>query len=195
MGRRTVCRVLSRQRRRRRTLARTSRLLRSRDSWANGELLAPCKRLPACALVRRSAPVRQIVQPDEHGTHEGPEKLTPDQRQDFVRFKSPSTTPAKGPTGLMKPGPPNLRAVNTPAMTATPQPAVTTIQPPFWAFDRLSRTPATTPSPNRIRTIVPSSSPWNPFKIASSRVSVCKLGTKPRSESVGTGCSLKFGPL
>src|SRR4026209_1299716 len=40
-------------------------------------------------------------------------------------------------------------------MTAMPHPNVMTIQPEFWAFDLLSRTPATTPSPKRIRSAVP----------------------------------------
>src|SRR5918996_2313233 len=40
-------------------------------------------------------------------------------------------------------------------MTPMPQPKVMTIQPPFWALDWLSSTPATTPLPNRTRIAVP----------------------------------------
>src|SRR3712207_5731471 len=45
--------------------------------------------------------------------------------------------------------------------TATPiaHPKVMTIQPEFSALEFLSRTPATTPSPSRIRSIVPINSP------------------------------------
>src|SRR5215469_1854871 len=50
-------------------------------------------------------------------------------------------------------------AVNTPAITANAHPAVITIQPPLSAFDRLSSTAATTPSPNKIKIIVPRNSP------------------------------------
>src|SRR3954454_7884139 len=40
-------------------------------------------------------------------------------------------------------------------MTARPHPHVMTIQPAFWALDRFSNTPATTPLPSRIRSAVP----------------------------------------
>jgi hypothetical protein len=39
-----------------------------------------------------------------------------------------------------------------------PHPKVITIQPLFWAFDLVSSTPATTPSPKRIRRPVPMTS-------------------------------------
>src|SRR5215470_16727083 len=73
------------------------------------------------------------------------------------------------------PGLPQAMAVNTPLMTAIAQPAVMTIQPEFSAFDFFRRTPATTPSPRRIKTRVPMNSPshgesigvlrgiWQPF--------------------------------
>src|SRR5215469_15684576 len=48
---------------------------------------------------------------------------------------------------------------NTPAITANAQPLVMTIQPAPSAFERFSRTPATTPSPNRISISVPMNSP------------------------------------
>src|SRR5215469_11008466 len=54
---------------------------------------------------------------------------------------------------------PQAMAVNTPAITANAHPAVITIQPPLSAFDRLSSTAATTPSPNKIKIIVPRNSP------------------------------------
>src|SRR5256884_10008681 len=54
---------------------------------------------------------------------------------------------------------PQAMAVNTPAITANAQPAVITIHPPPSAFDRLSSTAATTPSPSSIRIIVPKNSP------------------------------------
>src|SRR5262245_39601867 len=54
---------------------------------------------------------------------------------------------------------PQAIAVNTPAMTARAQPVVITIQPAFSAFDRLSSTPATTPSPSKIKTSVHINSP------------------------------------
>src|SRR5688572_22246904 len=40
-------------------------------------------------------------------------------------------------------------------MTAKPQPNAMTIQPPFSAFERASRTAATTPSPRRTSSAVP----------------------------------------
>src|SRR5262245_48603731 len=49
-------------------------------------------------------------------------------------------------------------AINTPVNTANAHAVVMTIQPLFWAFERLSRTPATTPSPSRTRAPVPSTS-------------------------------------
>src|SRR5207244_7166005 len=54
---------------------------------------------------------------------------------------------------------PQAIAVNTPAITANAHPAVITIQPPLSAFDRLSSTAATTPSPSKIRIMVPRNSP------------------------------------
>src|SRR6476469_162117 len=59
------------------------------------------------------------------------------------------------------PGAPKAWATKTPTMTAKHQPVVMTIQPAFCAFDLLSRTPATTPSPSRMRNSVPRSSPQN----------------------------------
>ena len=44
-------------------------------------------------------------------------------------------------------------------VTANAQPAVMTIQPPFWPFDLLSSTLATTPSPSRTSNAVPMISP------------------------------------
>ena len=49
--------------------------------------------------------------------------------------------------------------MNTPAITANAQPLAITIQPAPSAFERLSKTFATTPSPNRINTNVPMNSP------------------------------------
>src|ERR1700675_2785359 len=46
-------------------------------------------------------------------------------------------------------------------MTANPHPAVMTIQPLPSAFERFSKTAATTPSPSRIIIIVPRNSPRN----------------------------------
>src|SRR5215471_2476464 len=57
------------------------------------------------------------------------------------------------------PGLPHAIAVNTPHITANAHPAVITIQPEFSALDFFSNTPATTPSPNRISTVVPMNSP------------------------------------
>src|SRR5215207_8493942 len=71
--------------------------------------------------------------------------------------KNPWITPA----GLSEPGPPNACETYTPLITAKAQPAVITIQPAFCALDLFSKTPATTPSPSRIRIIVPNSSPKN----------------------------------
>src|SRR5690348_4910157 len=56
---------------------------------------------------------------------------------------------------------PQATAVNTPAMTAKAQPLVITIQPAPSALVRLRSTLATTPFPNRIRTMVPMNSPSN----------------------------------
>src|SRR5712692_8833717 len=50
-------------------------------------------------------------------------------------------------------------AVKTPAITASAHPVVITIQPPPSAFERLSSTAATTPSPSKIRIRVPRNSP------------------------------------
>src|SRR3990170_3452503 len=53
----------------------------------------------------------------------------------------------------------------TPTATASAHPVVMTIQPAFWAFDRVRRTPATTPSPRMIRSPVPTISAsmiWKP---------------------------------
>src|SRR5437868_9470405 len=60
----------------------------------------------------------------------------------------------------MNPGAPAIRAVMIPHRTANAHAVVTTIQPPSFAFDLPRSTPATTPSPSRIRTIVPRNSPW-----------------------------------
>ena len=43
----------------------------------------------------------------------------------------------------------------------SPHANVMTTHPAFWALDLFSRTPATTPSPNRISTAVPTTSPRN----------------------------------
>ena len=50
-------------------------------------------------------------------------------------------------------------AVKTPAITAKAQPAVMTIQPLSWAFECFKTTAATTPSPSKIKIIVPRNSP------------------------------------
>src|SRR5215207_2969998 len=49
----------------------------------------------------------------------------------------------------------NCATANTAVITARPHPKVMTIQPPFWALERLSSTPATTPLPSRISNAVP----------------------------------------
>src|SRR2546423_5992631 len=54
---------------------------------------------------------------------------------------------------------PQAMAVKTPAITAKAHPAVITIQPLASPLERLSSTPATTPSPRRINIIVPRNSP------------------------------------
>src|ERR1700758_4837734 len=56
-------------------------------------------------------------------------------------------------------GLPQAMAVKTPHITANAQPAVIAIQPEFSALDFLRRTPATTPSPSKMRTRVPINSP------------------------------------
>src|ERR687896_960746 len=60
----------------------------------------------------------------------------------------------------------NCPTAKTEIATAMPQPNVMTIQPPFWAFDWLSSTPATTPLPNRIRIAVPITSAPKMLKAA-----------------------------
>ena len=52
-------------------------------------------------------------------------------------------------------------AVKTPNVTANAQPAVMTIHPAFCALDFSSKTPATTPLPRMMSTIVPKNSPQN----------------------------------
>jgi hypothetical protein len=54
---------------------------------------------------------------------------------------------------------PQAMAANTPPTTAKAQPAVITIQPLPSAFDRFKSTHATTPSPSKISTRVPTNSP------------------------------------
>src|SRR5688572_20420524 len=54
----------------------------------------------------------------------------------------------------------------TAIVTATPHPTVMTIQPEFAPFDRARRTFATTPSPSRIRIIVPTASATYGFMAA-----------------------------
>ena len=58
-------------------------------------------------------------------------------------------------TAGLRCAPVNWLTEKTAIMTAMPQPHVMTIQPEFWALDLLSRTAATTPSPKRIRSAVP----------------------------------------
>src|SRR5262252_4514626 len=71
-----------------------------------------------------------------------------------------STAKPKVTAGLMcASGLPHAIATNTPAITANAQPLVMTIQPASSAFERLSKTFATTPSPNSIDTSVPMNSP------------------------------------
>src|SRR5262250_2846437 len=71
-----------------------------------------------------------------------------------------STAKPKVTAGLIcASGLPHAIATNTPAITANAQPLVMTIQPAPSAFERLSKTFATTPSPNRINTSVPMNSP------------------------------------
>src|SRR5699024_12451375 len=50
---------------------------------------------------------------------------------------------------------------NIPIVTASPHPTVITIQPASSAFDHLSKTPPTTPTPNVTNTIEPKSSAKN----------------------------------
>src|ERR1043165_7598475 len=57
--------------------------------------------------------------------------------------------------------PPTPNEVNTPTNTAIAQAVVITIQPELLPFILPSRTLATTPSPSRIRNIVPTTSPRN----------------------------------
>src|SRR5271154_5980231 len=57
------------------------------------------------------------------------------------------------------PGLPQAIAVKTPHITAKAHAEVMTIQPAFSAFVFLRSTLATTPSPSRIRTMVPRNSP------------------------------------
>src|SRR5580658_6749520 len=56
-------------------------------------------------------------------------------------------------------GLPHATAANTPKTTAKAHPAAIASQPAPAALDLLSNTLATTPSPNRIRTAVPTNSP------------------------------------
>jgi hypothetical protein len=60
---------------------------------------------------------------------------------------------------ICAPGLPQAIAVKIPAVTPNPHPVAITIQPAPSAFDFFSKTLATTPSPNRIKTIVPMNSP------------------------------------
>src|SRR5439155_2618463 len=88
----------------------------------------------------------------------------------------------KGPTGLMNPGPPMALLVNRPNSTANAQAVVITIHPAFWAFDRLSRTAATTPSPRTIRIIVPKNSPrysFTPHRGGTDRREAVLSATRP----------------
>ncbi len=57
--------------------------------------------------------------------------------------------------------PVTARLANTPTKTPIAHAHVMTIQPEFWAFDLLSNTPATTPSPISTSSAVPTTSPRN----------------------------------
>src|SRR5215469_11835917 len=76
-------------------------------------------------------------------------------------------------------------------MTAKAHPAVITIHPEPSAFERLSSTPATTPSPSRIRTRVPMNSPKNGEVILVSPLDV--LGNE--SEYCSTTCQARSARL
>src|SRR5918996_3161385 len=67
--------------------------------------------------------------------------------------------------GLMC-APLNCPTAKMASATAMPHPNVMTIQPPFWALDWLSSTPATTPFPNRTRIAVPITSAPKMLKAA-----------------------------
>src|SRR5215470_12905093 len=72
-----------------------------------------------------------------------------------ARTANPSVTAGFRCASLL----PQAIAVNTPHITANAHPAVITIHPLFSAFDFLSSTAATTPSPSRIKISVPRNSP------------------------------------
>src|ERR671915_282490 len=62
--------------------------------------------------------------------------------------------------------------------TASPHPNAMTIHPPFWAFEWLSNTAATTPSPKRIRIPVPTIS-------ATKMLSIFPLSPEPSLDGRG----------
>jgi hypothetical protein len=65
--------------------------------------------------------------------------------------------------GFRCPLPPTATDVNTPTNTAIAQAVVMTIQPELLPLVLLNKTLATTPSPSRIRNIVPITSPIKMF--------------------------------
>ena len=81
-------------------------------------------------------------------------------------FKKPAAQRPMVTAGLRCAWPPvTARLVMTPMKTANPHAQVITIHPEFWALDLFSKTPATTPSPNRISVAVPTTSPRYGFGI------------------------------
>ena len=88
-------------------------------------------------------------------------------------------------TAGLRCAPLNCPTAKTPTITPIAQPQVITIQPEFSALDLLSRTAATTPSPNRIRSAVPIASAPKMLKsfllLTSSSCRPERVGTLPFS--------------
>src|SRR5918912_313751 len=75
---------------------------------------------------------------------------------------APTAASPRVTAGLRCATPPvTARLATTPAKTAMAHAQVMTTHPAFCAFDCVNKTPATTPSPSRIRTAVPTTSPTN----------------------------------
>src|SRR5438132_1159818 len=111
------------------------------------------------SAIRSRLPMGQIVEPHERRAGDRSEELRDEIGSEFrevagARRESSVTAGFKCASLL-----PHAIDVNTPAITANAQPAVMTIHPLPSAFVPLSSTPATTPLPRRIRTIVPRNSP------------------------------------
>jgi len=106
-----------------------------------------------------SFPVRKVVQPDKRGAHDGPKQLCREVGSKLGKIPSRTAKPIVTAGFRCASLLPHAMAVKTPAITAKAHPVVIAIQPLPSAFERLSSTAATTPSPSRTKNHRPRNSP------------------------------------